>query len=195
MSISMSISISIYPYLSIYLSIFAHVPVFFHSFSMLTLTRRSINQSIYLFLFSSIHFQCLYRPDAQAIPTRRSIYLSIYLSIGQHCSKSHKGYIPSLIVARIQMIEMMMMRYAKQLMPGTEQMVRQSTCCRRSTMHHKRNQRDATDRKSPKPRRRNVAKRTRCRKTGHRCKEGEKQSRACEKIAASVVLVAQRTAV
>ena len=34
-----------------------------------------------------------------------------------------------------------------------------------------------------------------CRKTGHRCKEGEKQSRACEKIAASVVLVAQRTAV
>ena len=53
-----------------------------------------------------------------------------------------------------------MMRYAKQLMPGTEQMVRQSTCCRRSTMHHKRNQRDATDRKSPKPRRRNVAKRT-----------------------------------
>ena len=46
-----------------------------------------------MFLFSSIHFQCLYRPDAQAIPTRRSIYLSIYLSIGQHCSKSHKGYI------------------------------------------------------------------------------------------------------
>ena len=34
-----------------------------------------------------------------------------------------------------------------------------------------------------------------CRKTGHRCKEGEKQSRACEKIAASVVFVAQRTAV
>ena len=39
-------------------------------------------------------------------------------------------------------------------------MVRQSTCCRTSTMHHKRNQRDPTDRKSPKPRRRNVAKRT-----------------------------------
>ena len=34
-----------------------------------------------------------------------------------------------------------------------------------------------------------------CRKTGHRCEEGEKQSRACEKIAASVVLVAQRAAV
>ena len=47
-----------------------------------------------------------------------------------------------------------------QMMLRTEQMVRQSTCCRRSTMHHKRNQRDATDRKSPKPRRRNVAKRT-----------------------------------
>ena len=30
--------------LSIYLSIFAHVPVFFHSFSMLIPTRRSINQ-------------------------------------------------------------------------------------------------------------------------------------------------------
>ena len=32
-------------------------------------------------------------------------------------------------------------------------------CCRRSTIHPKKSQRDATDRESPKPRRRNVAKR------------------------------------
>ena len=77
-------------------------------------------------------------------------------TVGNHTSLTF----PLLIVARISMIEMMMMRDVKQQLPGTEQMVRQSTCCRRSTMHHKRNQRDATDRKSPKPRRRNVAKRT-----------------------------------
>ena len=48
----------------------------------------------------------------------------------------------------------------KQMMPRTEQMVRQTTCCRRSTMHPKKSKRDATDRESSKPRRRNVAKMT-----------------------------------
>ena len=59
--------------------IFAHVSVFFRSFSMLIPTRRSIYQSIYVptFVFSSIHFQCLYRPDAQSM--HPFIYLSIYL--------------------------------------------------------------------------------------------------------------------
>ena len=77
---------------------------------------------------------------------------------GQHCSKSHKGYNPP--ADRSENIDDRDDDDAKQLRPRTEQMVRQSTRCRRSTKHHKRNQRDATDRKSPKPRRRNVAKRT-----------------------------------
>ena len=66
-------------------SFFAHVLVFFHSFSMLLPTRRSIYSSIRnsihpsdQTLNPSIHFQCLYRPDAQSIQTRHSIHPRFY---------------------------------------------------------------------------------------------------------------------
>ena len=54
------------------------------------------------------------------------------------------------------MIEMMI--DVKQMMLRVEQMVRRTTCCQSSAMHPKKSRRDATERESPNPQRRNVAK-------------------------------------
>ena len=87
-----------------------------------------------------------------------------------------------------------MMRYAKQLMPGRNRWsdswraAGDQRCITKGTKETLRIERAQSRDVETSPK-------GLCRKTGYRCKEGEKQSRACEKIAASVVLVAQRTAV
>ena len=92
-----------------YFFIFAHVPVFSHSFSMLIPTRRSIYQS--MFLFSSIHFQCLYRPDAQSINLSIYTYQTLNLYIYTHIwlrvyqspwtRKSNKGMCTAITSMRV----------------------------------------------------------------------------------------------